>query len=44
MVVFTVLNRCVPTILTNQVGNLFPTTNNATGKNVTAEEVNQGSL
>ncbi|KXJ09848.1 Choline transporter-like protein 2 [Exaiptasia diaphana] len=40
-----VMNRCVPTILSNQLGNLFPTeTNNVTGTNITGEAVQQGSL
>ncbi|KAK3735707.1 hypothetical protein QZH41_010152 [Actinostola sp. cb2023] len=39
-----VMNRCVPTILTSQLGNLFPTENNATGTNVTGKAVQDGSL
>ncbi|XP_048587230.1 choline transporter-like protein 4 [Nematostella vectensis] len=38
-----VLNRCVPTIVNNQLGNLLET-NQATGQNITAKQVEDGSL
>ncbi|XP_031569515.1 choline transporter-like protein 4 [Actinia tenebrosa] len=40
-----VLNRCIPTIVSNQLGNLFPTANaNNSNGNVTGSEVQEGSV